>query len=151
MDIGEATYMNAGLLAKGLKASGHKGYSVLDIQGLCAAGTASCDREVYWKTGTGIIIPAPFTGDWKNYNVAVSFGISFNNEGVASDNDDWIDFNTAATPNSNYLQAFQQMPFFNFTVRNNTSQGDLPNIRLYILQNPFYITQLNKLLKDIVR
>lgn len=151
MDISQVTYMNAGLLAKGLKALGNKGYSVRDIDGLGDAGGGN-DRRTFWDTGTAIIIPAPFSGPWKNYNVNVEFGLAFNTlEG--EDNDDWLDFNTTPTPNSNYLQSVVELFFFNYTVRNNLidAPAGAGTIRLYVMQNPFWVSQLNKLLKDIVR
>lgn len=151
MDIGQATYLNAGLLAKGLKESGFDGLTVLDIDGLGTAGQAG-DRESFDITGTQVIVPAPFTGDWDHYNVGTEFGISFNSQGA--DEDEWIDFDTNATPNSNYLQAFKDLLFYKITVRNNAEAIVPPavsRIRLYVIQNPFFIVQLNKLLKDIVR
>ena len=151
MDIGQATYLNAGLLAKGLKESGYSGLTVLDIDGLGGAGLAD-DRRSFDITGTQIIVPPPFTGDWPNYNVGTEFGISFNSEGA--DDDEWIDFDTNVTNNSNYLQSFKDLLFYKIVVRNNMEAIIPPaisKIRLYVIQNPFFIVQLNKLLKDIVQ
>lgn len=144
-----ATYYNAKQLADALEEIGYRGIQTLDIWDLAAQGTAG-DRETFHIEGNTIIV-APRAkiialGDWNN---AMNFGISFNSEG--QDEDDWIEFSSTMSPNYIWFWKLEHLMFYKFTVRS----GDVADwvnkrARIYILQDPAFVVQLNKLLKDII-
>lgn len=148
----QATYQSAKDMAITLKDLGYPGISMLDVF-LEPLGDDG-DKETFFIQGNGIIVPQPFadvSGRLQNYNITKQFGINFNGDG--SDSEDWISFNTTPVGNVIPLRKITDVFFFKFTVRSerDVTEDPIVPIRLYIIQNPFWMNQINLLLKDIVR
>jgi hypothetical protein len=151
----QASYYNTAGLSKEIEEIGYRGIQVLDIWALTAYGTAG-DRRRFEVEGNGIIIPPAFdiqtAATLHDYNVGLRFGVSFNGEGT-DQSDDWIDFNTTATPNFPYMSEIRNVLFHRLWFRNNTDTplADDMSIRVYIIQDVSFIEQVNKLLKNIIK
>lgn len=153
----QLTYRSAIDMAVSLKDLGYPGITMLDIAlGPPGAAFPSVDREVFFIQGNGIIIPQPYTApndSRQSYNTDKRFSINFNGDG--SDSEDWIGFDTFVVPDVKPLREVKDVFFFKFTVRDDGSGLQPPEtvqpIRIYIVQNPFWMQQINLLVKDIVR
>ena len=152
-NILEFTYFNAKKMAEALESVGYRPFQTLNISGL-QPGTLAGDRETFHVEGTSIIVPRNptsiidnFGGNW---NEDLEFDISLNSPGA--DNDDWTYFDTTRTPDFPYQDRIDKAVFYKFTVRNHMSIAVPANnpIKLYVLQDPNFIVQLNKLIKDII-
>ncbi len=145
------SYFNARVLAKALEEIGYRPFQVVDIWGLMGAHTAG-DRQTFNIEGNSIIIPQqPASLQWGNYNQNLHFEISFNSEG--QDEDDWISFITTPNPNLPFMTKVEHLVFYKFTVRNtqDIAISGTNHVRVYVLQDPTFIVQLNKLVKDAVQ
>lgn len=143
----EKTYINFAGLVKDLEAAGIPGYQILDVEGLAAKGAAD-DRRIYYVSGNRIVIPPiwDIVGE-KPYNLAtLRFGINLNQEG--SDDDYWFNYNMGAAYINEYDLEIEKVIFHKLTVRN-YADSEAGLIRLLIYQDPFWIQQINKLLKDM--
>lgn len=143
-DTVEKTYFNFKSLVKDLEGFEKPGYQVLDIEGLAIAGNNG-DRETFHIEGNKIVIPSIWLGAAPQYNNNASFGISLNSDG--EDTDYWFNFFTAVNTNNYQQTEIKDVCFYKFTVRNLYTLGSPERIRLYIFQDPFFISQVNAILK----
>lgn len=149
-DILEYTYYNAEKISAALESIGYRGIQALDVSGLQAAGNPG-DRETHHIEGNRIIYPKPPVNYYYPSFNGVACEISFNSEG--EDSDDWIYLEGTWTADRPSLQEFGDFPFYKFTIRNprNVIWVYPTNfVRLYIIQDPTFMVQLNKLVKDII-
>lgn len=141
----EGTYKNLEALVKRLEALGNLGFQILKIEGL-AGRTLSGDRVTFHIEGTKFICPMNFNNGYETYNADCSFGVSPNSEG--QDTDEWFDFNTALAANFLINKNVKNIIFHKLTIRNYLV-GASPMIKLWVFQDPFFINQVNRMLRDM--